>query len=565
MQSALIAAFMLVAPIWAANYSMINLGVLPGTGNSTAIAVNDNGQIAGQSDSRAFFWDRHLMVDMGSLGEYPRRLSTSRQALNNSGQAVGWSSLPGGQPRAFVWQNGTMTNLGTLTSESNLSSAAVAINDAGQVVGTSGAYINGALVDHAVLWQNGALTELGALIPGGKRAAKGINASGQVIGWGDYGGGTTHAIFWDSNGVMTDIGLIYDSYVGCGCSSYPTAINSSGEVVGYDFTPNSDGGYFSAGGFLWSQGAIIRGLGALGNWTNPYTIPYAINNLREIVGESNGQPFLWQQSSGMTALAVPSVNWGTGSGPGSGAAQDINQAGQVAGRADVGIHVRDAFLWQNGQASDLGAPFQGFLSVNAINNLGWIVGGNVNQEQVTLWVRNPPPIADSIAMPTRVISPNNVDAIVTLDGSRSADPDGDPLTYAWFVNGTQYYGQIGTTVMVKWGVNLGSTTFRLDVNDGWVTASTSVTVTVITAAQAVNNLAAQMNAANIPNGVTNTLLGDLNAAASSFNKGSFKTGVNQFQAFISDVNAQLGKKIDAATAGGLIGAAQAIITAVPAG
>jgi probable HAF family extracellular repeat protein len=554
-QCVLIAAFMLVAPIWAANYSTINLGVLPGTGNSTAIAVNDNGQIAGQSGFRAFFWDKHVMVDIGSLGGYQTTLSTSRQALNSVGQVVGSSSLAGGQPRAFVWQNGTMTNLGTLTGESNLSSSAAAINDAGQVVGTSGAYINGELVNHAVLWQNGAITDLGALFPGGNSAATGINASGQVIGWADIGGGLIHAIFWDSNGVMTDIGEVFTSCLAGGCPSYLTAINSSGDVVGHVVAGNSAGG-----GFLWSHG-VISSLNELGSSTSPYTIPYAINDLREIVGESNYQPFLWQQNSGITALAVPNVYGSSGSG----SAHDINRAGQVAGHADVGLHVQDAFLWQNGQASDLGAPFQGFLSVNAINNLGWIVGGNLIQAQATLWVPNQPPIADATATPTSVISPDNVAAIATLDGSRSADPDGDPLTYVWFVNGTQYFPPIGTTATVKWGVSLGSTTFRLDVNDGWVTASTSVTVTAITAGQAVNNLAVQVNAANIPNGVKNTLLGDLTAAASSFNKGSFKTGVNQLQTFISDVNAQLGKKIDVPTAAGLIGAAQAIISAVSAG
>ena len=68
MQSVLIVAFMLVPPIWAANYMIVDLGVLPNTGNSAAYAVNDNGQIAGQSDGRAFFWDKHVMVDIGSLG-----------------------------------------------------------------------------------------------------------------------------------------------------------------------------------------------------------------------------------------------------------------------------------------------------------------------------------------------------------------------------------------------------------------------------------------------------------------------------------------------------------------
>jgi len=55
---------------------------------------------------------------------------------------------------------------------------------------------------------------------------------------------------------------------------------------------------------------------------------------------------------------------------------------------------------------------------------------------------------------------------------------------------------------------------------------------------------------------------DLSAAASSFNRGNFTSGANQLQKFINDVNAQSGKKIDAATASAFIAAARAIVAAV---
>src|SRR5262249_24225981 len=49
------------------------------------------------------------------------------------------------------------------------------------------------------------------------------------------------------------------------------------------------------------------------------------------------------------------------------------------------------------------------------------------------------PIADASATPRLVISPNGVDAIVTLDGSRSYDLEGDPIFYSWFL-GDVYLG-----------------------------------------------------------------------------------------------------------------------------
>ena len=148
---------------------------------------------------------------------------------------------------------------------------------------------------------------------------------------------------------------------------------------------------------------------------------------------------------------------------------------------------------------------------------------------------------------------------MTLDGSRSSDPDGDSLMYTWFL----YGGRLGTGVKLTVGIGVGSVPMSLEVSDGWITNSTTTFfVTVITAAQPVNNLAGQVSAANLQSGVTNTLLGDLSAAAASFNRGSFNSGANQLQTFIADVNAQSGKKIDMATSNAFISAAQAIVSAV---
>jgi len=171
------------------------------------------------------------------------------------------------------------------------------------------------------------------------------------------------------------------------------------------------------------------------------------------------------------------------------------------------------------------------------------------------------PVANASATATQVISPNNVNATVTLDGSRSSDPNGFSLTYSWFINGSL----AGTGITRSAILGIGANTVRLDVNDGAGTASTTITVTVITAAQAVNNLAAQVNAASIAAGVKNTLLSDLSSAASSFNRGTFNTGSNQLRQFISDVTAQAGKKIDNVTANALVVAAQAIISAASGG
>ena len=72
-----------------------------------------------------------------------------------------------------------------------------------------------------MLWQNGTVTDLGTL--GGERStAAAINASGQIVGYGTaLGSGVATDGFLFSNGKMTDLG-----------SFIPAAINDNGVMVG---------------------------------------------------------------------------------------------------------------------------------------------------------------------------------------------------------------------------------------------------------------------------------------------------------------------------------------------
>ena len=82
-----------------------------------------------------------------------------------------------------------MTDLGTLDQDPD--SQALAINSEGQVVGWSGNQ-NGAL--RAFLWQDGAMTDLNTLLPAGSGwqllQANTINACGDISGVGIHNGVT---------------------------------------------------------------------------------------------------------------------------------------------------------------------------------------------------------------------------------------------------------------------------------------------------------------------------------------------------------------------------------------
>jgi uncharacterized repeat protein (TIGR01451 family) len=80
---------------------------------------------------------------------------------------------------------------------------------------------------------------------------------------------------------------------------------------------------------------------------------------------------------------------------------------------------------------------------------------------VSLVKLNQPPVADAGPDQTVYIAPPTMTAKVTLDGSSSYDPDGDPLTYNWTWDGGSATG-VNPTIEVP----LGATTITLVVNDG---------------------------------------------------------------------------------------------------
>ena len=98
------------------------------------------------------------MIDLGTLGG----TFGSPNALNNQGQVVGQSNLPGDQPGnsdPFLWDGEKLVDLFT-TSIGGNPLTANAINDAGEIVGFA-AFPNGAF--DAYLWKGGVATDLGTL------------------------------------------------------------------------------------------------------------------------------------------------------------------------------------------------------------------------------------------------------------------------------------------------------------------------------------------------------------------------------------------------------------------
>jgi probable HAF family extracellular repeat protein len=170
------------------------------------IDINDNRQIAGTglfngvqrafliSDNDGTFANGGLTItNLGTLAAG----SSSGDAINNLGQVVGWSNVANGNPHAFRYSGGMMTDLKTLIGNPTIGvnvSYANAINDAGQIVGTA-TYDPWAFPSptyHAVIWQNGKINDLNKQLPRGSawalESANGINGRGQIVGQGMIGG-----------------------------------------------------------------------------------------------------------------------------------------------------------------------------------------------------------------------------------------------------------------------------------------------------------------------------------------------------------------------------------------
>jgi probable HAF family extracellular repeat protein len=282
------------------------------------------------------------MTDLGTLGGS----QSEAVAINDRGQVIGTSSVASDRYHAFIWQDGVMTDLGVLPGQAN--SKAVAINERGQVVGDSD--------ERAFLWQHKKMTDLGALPDGEESSAVAINEHGQVVGVSSTGAHEERPFLWQ-NGVMAELGTLGDD----DRESQVIAINDRGQVIGN----------WGDRAVLWEgrHAAYVIGLGGhcceLGG----------INARGQVVGTSyttsqKTHAFIWQRGM-MTDLGTPA-------GRAFSVGVAINEHGQVIGYAtsrEGQMTGASPFLWQSGKMITLrGPPDSSRSGAVAINDHGQAVG-----------------------------------------------------------------------------------------------------------------------------------------------------------------------------------------------
>lgn len=205
--------------------------VLGGPG-SWASAVNNWGQVVGGyhcgSVYHACLWEGSMMRDLGTLAGDATWAYSEAFDVNNQGEVVGYSDHQGSEG-AFLWRNGVMTAL-NLPNKGD--GNAFATNDRGQVVGImrlpdpSSNY-------HAFLWQNGSVRDLGVLPGCMHSGANDVNNRGQVVGSsGQYS--AWRPFLWDG-GTMYDLNDLLPAGSGWVLDykwSSSSTINDHGQIVG---------------------------------------------------------------------------------------------------------------------------------------------------------------------------------------------------------------------------------------------------------------------------------------------------------------------------------------------
>ena len=237
---------------------MSSLGVLEVGENSYAAGVNSDGSIiVGSADTsagrRAFKYVDGTMTNLGTLTG-GSEISTANGVSSDGSVIVGYSDSTDGK-RAYKYVDGTMTSLGILSGGSSISLAYAVSSDGSVIVG----YSDSTDGNRAFKYVDGTMTSLGVL-PGGIRSkAQGISSDGSVIVGNSYSTETENRAFKYVDGTMTNLGALEGSNEN-GYGSYATSASSDGSViVGYSDSTDGRRAVKYVDGTVTSLGVLTGG------------------------------------------------------------------------------------------------------------------------------------------------------------------------------------------------------------------------------------------------------------------------------------------------------------------
>ncbi|MFN8574992.1 MAG: hypothetical protein U0132_23270 [Gemmatimonadaceae bacterium] len=309
-----------------------------------------------------------LSASMASIASYnvqalpipANALYGEASSINDAGLIAGWYTT-GNIWSAVAWNAaGTqMLDLGKLAGYQ--SALAKGINASGSIVG----YVlsAGFASSRAFRWtRSGGMQPL-ATLGGTGGIALSINASGTIAGWASDAVGTIHAVKWTPSGTVVDLNPP-------GATSEATGVNDAGDIVGFALIPPA-----AEHAYLWRHDGVNIDLGTLGG---RHSFANGVNNNLVVVGVAERPSpqapiaFAWAPSTGMRAI--------TPMGPNSEAyaVSDLNRV--VGKQTSSGVLGLTLFHGAAATLPDL-APAKGpFSAATSVNRCGTAVGSSASPQ-----------------------------------------------------------------------------------------------------------------------------------------------------------------------------------------